>query len=76
MPARRLPRDQTFKKSDLMRALRAARAVDPAAVVTIHLEQKTITVALPGAATKDIGADSASNPWDKVLNAEDAKGPT
>jgi hypothetical protein len=50
---RRRPGDHV-KKTDFTRIMKAARAIDPNACVTVDLRAKTITVA-PGGATKDGG---------------------
>lgn len=60
-------RDQTFRKADVIRAIRAAQAVgipNPRIKIDRH---GTITI-LPGEPSKDTdGAKPDDNPWDEVL---------
>jgi hypothetical protein len=54
----------TFKESDLMRALRAAKKTGVDVQVTIDLERKTMTVTPVKPGTASI---QPRNEWDEVL---------
>jgi hypothetical protein len=63
-------RDQTFRKTDLVRALKAAQTARvPSPRVEIDRHGKIVI--MPGDSLNDSGAE---NPWDQVLtNAADQK---
>jgi hypothetical protein len=69
----RLRRDQTFRQTDLTRAVKAMRAAGVTARYEINAVRKTITIIpIPDDQPQDGGA--GANPWDKVLtNAADEK---
>jgi hypothetical protein len=64
-------RDQTFRKNDVVRALRAAQA---AGIENPRIEIDTITRVIrivPGdLPSNDAAAKAADNPWDTVLQHE------
>jgi hypothetical protein len=73
MPAPRRYRDQTFRKTDLVRALKAAQAAGVPGP-RVEIDRRGTIVIMPGDPPKD---SDAANSWDEVLtNAPDQERPT
>jgi hypothetical protein len=63
-------RDQTFRKTDLVRALKAAQTAGVPGP-RVEIDRRGTIVIMPGDPPKDSGVE---NPWDEVLtNATDQK---
>jgi hypothetical protein len=72
-PMVRHRRDTTFRKADVMRAIRAAQAVG-ISNPRIEIDRHGTIAIIPGEAPKDNGA-GIINPWDEVLtNDPDGSG--
>jgi hypothetical protein len=73
LPMSRSRRDTTFRKADVMRAIRAAQAVG-ISDFRIEIDRHGTIAIVPAEPPKDNGV--AANPWDEVLtNAADENRP-